>query len=93
MGNETPGNYLTINDITFTGNIAVEPGGGAYFSIQFHRVIMPNVTYRNCKSSIIGGAFYLSAANNKIEILVESALFLNNSSPAAPGGAAHIVMP
>ena len=93
MGNETPGNYLTINDTTFTGNIAVEPGGGAYFSIKFHRVIMSNVTYRNCKSSIIGGAIYLGAANNKIEILVERALFLNNSSPVALGGAAHIVMP
>jgi len=92
LGNETPGNYVTINDTTFTGNIAVEPGGGACFSIKFHRVIMSNVTYRNCKSSITREAFYLSAANNKIEILVESALFLNNSSPAAPGGVGHIVM-
>ena len=93
LGNETPGNYLTINDTTFTENVAVEPGGGAFLSIKFHRVIMSNVTYTNCKSAIIGGAFYLSAANNKTEILVESALFLNNSSPAAPGGAVHIMMP
>lgn len=92
LDNETPGNYLTINDTTFTENVALGPGGGAYFAIKFHRVIMSNVTYMNCKSAIIGGAFYLSAAN-KTEILVESALFLNNSSPTAPGGAIHIVMP
>ena len=93
LENESPGNYLTINDTTFTENVAVSPGGGAYFSIKFHKVIMSNVTYTNCRSAIIGGAFYLSADNNKTEILVESALFLNNSSPAAPGGAVHIVMP
>ena len=96
LENQTPTlteTYLTINDTTFIENVAVVPGGGAYFSINFHRVIMSNITYTNCKSAIAGGAFYLSAANNKTEILVESALFLNNSSPGAPGGAVHIIMP
>ena len=93
LDNQSPGNYLTINDSTFTANVAVEPGGGAFFSIKFHRVIMSNVTYANCKSDVIGGAFYLNAANNKAEVLVESALFVNNSSPTAPGGAVYITMP
>jgi len=84
---------LTMNDTTFFENFAAGPGGGAYFSINVHRVIMSNVTYTNCKSAVNGGAFHLSARNNKTEILVESALFLNNSSPAAPGGAVHIILP
>lgn len=92
VDNETPGSFLTINDTTFTENVASQPGGGAFFFIKFRNVIMSNVTFRKCKSAIIGGAMYLNLAGKSV-VVIEGSLFVNNSSPATAGGALYIEMP
>lgn len=92
VDNGTPGNYLTINDTTFIENVASQPGGGAFFFLKFSNVMIVNVTFKNCKSAVVGGAMYLNLASKSV-IVVEGSLFLNNSSPTTPGGALYIEMP
>ena len=104
MQSEQSNQDITIKGTSFTNNKIqltavtqfpwkIKHPDSQKITMNFHRVIMSNVTCTNCKSTIAGGAFYLIAANNKTEIVAESALSLNNSSPAAPGRAVHIIMP
>lgn len=93
LDNKSPGNYLTINDTSFTENVASSPGGAIFLWMNFKKLIMSNVTIRNCKSArAVGGGLYVQTTN-KLRIVVERCLFLNNSSPASVGGAILLSMP
>ena len=93
VDNKSLGNYLTINDTRFTENVAQSPGGGVFLLMQFRKLIMSNVTFKNCRSvQSVGGGLYIQVPN-KSRIVVERSLFLNNSSPITVGGALHISMP
>ena len=93
MDNMLLGNYLKINDTSFTENVAQAPGGGVFLEIQFGKLIMSNVTFGNCRSiQSVGGGLYIEVTK-KSRVVVERSLFLNNLSPITVGGALFISMP
>ena len=91
--NVSPGNFLTINDTTFADNYASSPGGGVFLLVHYKKLIISNVTFRNCESLLgVAGGLYLQTSKKSL-IVVENSTFLNNSSPESVGGALLLSMP